>query len=204
MGSFGMRPLLIPIDQLELITSQRAVIRDIHRYDSATRIELARSTGLSTQSLTRITKHLLDIGLLVEGERRIVGRGQPAIDLEIRPNSIVSFGVVIEHDQITCVVTELGGEQIVSLKRRGPYHKAENALAEVRAMLKAAISESPEDAVALGVGISVSGLFIEEASRRFVSRNDVEGWRAIDLTECLALPIDMPVFVENDGRAAAI
>ncbi len=198
------RSILTPITQFSLIPSHKAVLREIHRAGSATRIDLTKTTGLSTQSLTRITKELIDDGLIVEGERRITGRGQPAIYLSIRPSCMVSFGLVIEHDQITCVASELGGEQLVYLKRHGDFQKADAALAEAGAMLATAIDQAPPKALALGVGVSVSGFFVEEGSRRFVSRNDIEGWRAIDLAQDLPLPIPMPVFVENDGRAAAI
>lgn len=193
-----------PVDELELIPSHLKVIREVHRAGSATRVDLSKATGLSTQSLTRITKKLLDDELLVEGERRIVGRGQPAIFLSFKPSRLVSFGLVMEHDQITCVASELGGEQIVFLRRRGNFKKADHAIKEAEAMLEAAVAQAPDDAYALGVGVSVSGFFIEEGSRKFVSRNDVEGWRSADLTEVLKVPVPMPVFVENDGRAAAI
>ena len=192
------------IDELALIPSHLAVIREVHRSASTTRVDLAAATGLSTQSLTRITKQLLDEELLVEGERRNVGRGQPAIFLSIRPGRLVSFGLVMEHDQITCVAAELGGEQIFYLKRRGDFEKADIAVKEAEAMLETAAAQAPDDAFALGVGVSVSGFFIEEGSRRFVSRNDVKGWSAIDLCKSLKVPAPMPVFVENDGRAAAI
>lgn len=178
-------------------------MREIHRSGASTRVDLAKTTGLSTQSLTRITKQLLDAGLLKEGERRVVGRGQPAIYLGIAPGQFVSFGLVIEHDQIICVASELGGEQIFFLKRRGSYEKASVAILEAEKMLETAFKQAPSDAYALGVGVSVSGFFIEEGTRRFVSRNDVEGWRAIDLQESLTPPAPMPIFIENDGRAAA-
>jgi len=195
---------LIPISQFEPIPSQKAVIREIHRLGLATRVDLTKSTGLSTQSLTRIAQELLDRGLIVSGERRSSGRGQPAIYLSIRPSCMVSFGLVLEHDQITCVATELSGEQLFYLKRHGDFQKAETTLREAAAMLATAVAQAPADAIALGVGVSVSGFFVDESSKTFVSRNDVEGWRAIDLVKSLPTPIPMPVFVENDGCAAAI
>ncbi len=193
-----------PISELPLIPSHLSVLRELHRHGSASRVDLAKSTGLSTQSLTRLTKQLIDDEILVEGERRIAGRGQPAIYLTIKPSRLVSFGLVIEHDQITCVASELGGEQLVYLKRRGPYGQAAVAIAEATEMLNTAIGAVPGDAFALGVGVSISGFFIEEGTRRLVSRNDLTGWSAVDLMTSFCVPVPMKVFVENDGRAAAI
>jgi predicted NBD/HSP70 family sugar kinase len=195
---------LRPIAELPLISSHLTVLRELHRHGSASRVDLAKSTGLSTQSLTRLTKQLLDDEILVEGERRISGRGQPAIYLSIKPSRLVSFGLVIEHDQITCVASELGGERLVYLKRRVPFAQAQAAITEATDMLKTAIGAVPADAFALGVGVSISGFFVEEGTRRIVSRNDITGWSAVDLTTSLLVPVPMQVFVENDGRAAAI
>lgn len=195
---------LKPLHDLDLIPSHLAVLREIHRAGAATRVDLAKSTGLSAQSLTRLTKQLIDDGFLTEGERRIQGRGQPAIYLSIAPGRLVSFGLVFEHDQITCVANELGGGLVFYLKRRGAYAEARHAVAEATAMLAAAVAQAPADAYALGVGASISGFFLDAHSRRAVSRNDVEGWINVDLTTDLPLPVPMPVFVENDGRAAAM
>jgi len=195
---------LQPLQSLDLIASQTAVIREIHKLGSTARVDLARATGLSTQSLTRITKELIDEGLIIEGERRHSGRGQPAVTLSISPGRLVSFGLVIEHDQITCVAAELGGERIFYLKRRGSYENAELAVAEASAMLRTAVEQCPKHAVALGVGVSQSGFFFDEGSRRVASRNDPTGYAKVDLRTALQLPTDMPVFVENDGRAAAV
>ncbi|PCI50992.1 MAG: hypothetical protein COB49_03080 [Alphaproteobacteria bacterium] len=195
---------MLLIDQLELTPSQTIILREVHRATTASRVDLSRITGLSTQSLTRITKQLIDMGILVEGERRINGRGQPAIHLSISPSRFVSFGIVIEHDQITCVAVEMCGEQILYLKRRGNYMCAKDALSEAQFMLSTAVSQAPKNSYALGVGISVSGFFYKEASRKFISYNDPNGWRKIDLTKDLKMPINMPIIVENDGRSAAI
>lgn len=192
------------LDDLSLIPSNFAVIREVHRCGATTRVDIARSTGLSTQSLTRITKELLDGGLLVEGERRNGGRGQPAIYLTVAPGQFVSFGLVFEHDRITCVAYDLTGEELFLLKRRGAYEDAQKAVDESSEMLTAAIAQAPDGAFALGVGISISGFFTGPESRRFVSRNDVEGWQKFDLSVDYKPPIEMPVFIENDGRAAAI
>lgn len=195
---------MLAVRNLQLIPSQTSVIREIHKCGSTTRVDLAGTTGLSTQSLTRITKQLIDDGLIVEGERRHTGRGQPAVCISIAPGRLVSFGLVIEHDQITCVATELGGERIFYLRRRGDFGNADHVVDEASSMLKTAVDQCPANAIALGVGVSQSGFFLERDSRRVASRNDPTGYAKLDLRTALKLPEDMPVFVENDGRAAAI
>jgi predicted NBD/HSP70 family sugar kinase len=192
------------IQKAALPPSHLAVIREIHRAGSPTRVELARAIGLSPQSLTRITQQLIDQGLIFEGERHLGGRGQPAIRLHIAPGKFVSFGIVVEHNQITCTALELSGERLVFLRRRGSFASAEETQSVSASMLETAVSQAPAEAYALGVGISVSGFFYEEGSRKIISKSDISGWRAMDLTTMLHPPFPMPVFAENDGRAAAI
>jgi predicted NBD/HSP70 family sugar kinase len=192
------------IEKAALPPSHLAVIREIHRAGSATRVELAKTIGLTPQSLTRIAQQLIDQGMIIEGERHLGGRGQPAIPLHIAPGRFVSFGIVIEHNQITCTASELGGERLVFLRRRGEFAEAEAAQSVSASMLETAASQAPSNAYALGVGVSISGFFFEEGSRRIISKGDLSGWRSIDLTKTLRPPFPMPVFAENDGRAAAI
>lgn len=179
-------------------------MREIHRAGTASRVDLARATGLSTQSLTRITKDLLDRGYVVEGERRFGGRGQPAILLSIAPGRFISFGLVFEHDRITCIAMEMGGEEIFRLRRRGRFNAAGDAVAAAAKMLSDAIPQVPDESVVLGLGISVSGFFFDGGAARVVSRNDPEGWRATDLRQVFEDEFNMPVTVENDGSVAAV
>jgi predicted NBD/HSP70 family sugar kinase len=199
-----LEPELKTIENLKLIPSSLTMIREVHRCGATTRVDIAKNVALSTQSVTRITKELLDAGILVEGERRNGGRGQPAIYLTVAPGRFVSFGLVFEHDRITCAAYDLTGEELFLLKQRGNFDNAQQVVEVSRKMLAAAVAQVPDDAFALGVGISISGFFTDPISRRFISRNDVDGWRQFDLAVDFHPPVEMPVFIENDGRAAAI
>ncbi|GGO67304.1 ROK family transcriptional regulator [Bowmanella pacifica] len=193
------------IELAELIPSHIAVLREIHRQGSATRVDLAESTGLSPQSLTRLTKELLNKGLIVEGERRQKQRGQPAIFLSIKPSKLISIGLVIEHDAITCTAKELGGEQLVFLKKQGNFEQAAFAIEQVNLMLNAVIAQCPDDAYGLGIGVSIPGFFDKQNEVwRLICWLDTEGWKQVNLDTFLDASATFPVYIENDGRSAAI
>ncbi|MDE2159879.1 MAG: ROK family protein, partial [Burkholderiales bacterium] len=61
----------------------------------------------------------------------------------------------------------------------------------------------PDQAVNLGIGVSQSGFFFDVKNQRIVSRGDTEGWQAAHLSARLGESFGLPVWIENDGRAAA-
>ncbi len=194
------------LDNLDLSLSEKLVLFSIYQNKSSSRVQLSEQCGLSGQSLTRITKKFLDQGLILEGSRKKTGeRGQPAVFLSMAPKSIVSLGLVIEHDGLSCSARDLCGNKLFLVKLQGDYQSAKKALAEGKQLLELALSQIPQDAYVVGTGISVSGLFVSNKERRYVvSRNDLEGWRKVDIHNPMELSMPMQFKVENDGRAAAV
>ena len=63
----------------ELHDAQRTVLLELLIHGSTSRAELARRTGLSRTSLTRLTRDLVDMGFVSEGETNAPnGRGRPS------------------------------------------------------------------------------------------------------------------------------
>jgi len=189
---------------IEILPSHVSVLTALHRAKSATRVELAEDTKLSTQSLTRIGKHLIDTGLVLEGERLLGGRGQPAIRLSIAPAALVGIGLVLEHDRITCVAKDNSGEELTRLRRMGDFNSPDDALSNSFDMLRSTIDQLPETSVLTGIGISQSGFFTSQGSHAVISRNDPERWREIDVRQATQDEFQVDVFHENDASAAAV
>jgi len=64
------------------------------------------ATG-SPQSLTRITQELISGGYVPEVKRGIPADGTPAIEMSLAPGRLLSIGLILEHDRITCVTSDL-------------------------------------------------------------------------------------------------
>lgn len=191
-------------NELDLLPSHVCVLRALHEARTATRVELSATTKLSSQSLTRITKQLIDYGLVREGDRLMGGRGQPAIRLFIPPNSLVSIGLVLEHDRITCSARGIGGEELVRLRRWGDFNSPDAAVAQSLEILRLAMDQLPESATLTGIGVSQSGFFHQSGSHALVSRNDPASWREFDVRSALEDSLGVGVFLENDASAAAV
>lgn len=180
------------------------VLQALHHNARSTRIELAHLTGLSPQSLTRLTTELIDTDHLTEGARRMGHRGQPAIELSLVKNRLLSIGLVLEHDRITCLTQDLADGSMRRQSAVGDFLHAEATASMAEQLVSEAIAVAPKQAHLLGIGVSQSGFFYKPGTQMVISRNDVTGWMALDLAERLQDRFDLAVTIENDGRAAAV
>ncbi len=98
----------------------QAVILDLIRREPAgmSRVELAERSGLSSQTVSNMTKRLLDDGMIVEAGRRISGRGQPRVILQLDPTSRMAIGVPLDPTVITYVALDLRGDVIAHARAR--------------------------------------------------------------------------------------
>ncbi|WP_174285344.1 ROK family transcriptional regulator [Sphingomonas bacterium] len=183
---------------------QIQVLRALHFAQRASRRELSNLTGLSPQSLSRIAQELVTTGYIEELERRRTGgMGQPAIELRITPGRILTIGVVIEHDQIICVLSDLAEGVVQRSVVSGNFQSAEKSAQAAESLIANMIEDLPKDSTLLGIGVSQSGFFFEPAKQRIIGVGDIEGWLKLDLGARLTERFGLEVFIENDGRAAA-
>ncbi|MET0302940.1 MAG: ROK family transcriptional regulator [Microbacteriaceae bacterium] len=93
--------------------AQRAVLIELIVRGSQPRVELARTLGLSRTSLTRLTKELMELGFIEEGESQLrASRGRPPELIDVVKDSAHFFGVKLTGDALYAVVTNLGSEVV--------------------------------------------------------------------------------------------
>lgn len=187
----------------KLNSSHKRVIEVIRRNRKSTRAEIAKATGLSTQSLTRLTKHLIGLGIISEHSRAEGQRGQPAIYLTLNKNVFLCVGVVFEHDRVTVVLNDFNTDTITSYCEEGTFLSAKKVTSTAILMLDKLFSEINQDATVLGIGVSISGFFTN-IDGQICSQQDPLGWSTVDFQTMFAARYRCQCFVENDGNAASI
>ena len=159
--------------------------------------ELARELKLSVASLTRLSKPMLDDGLLVEGELVADGTvGRPVRLVDIRNDSQHFVGIKVTGDAVQGVLTDLRANVLAMAVRR-----LENTGVDaVVSALAGAVAELQEAAPTrlAGVGVSVGG---HVSADNVVRRAPFLGWRDVPLGELLEARIGLPVVVDNDVTA---
>ncbi|MEK6593784.1 MAG: ROK family transcriptional regulator [Pseudomonadota bacterium] len=188
----------------------RAVAEDLRRFNRglaleriffrgiASRNDIARDTGLTGAAISRITRELLDAGLIRErqsaGERN--GRGRPVTALELAPNGAFVIGVGIgAYEQWIQIANHRGecvSRRAVQLLKRKPLARAlQTLIREAHAM----VSEAgiPWHRV-LGVTVAVAGVVDHERGNVLYSPNI--GWDEAVVAEPLQRGLKLPVRVE--------
>ena len=91
------------------------VMDAIRRFGPISRVEIAEQTDLSPATISSITAHLLDSGLIIPramGAVRDTGRGRPRVMLELNPGAAHVVGVKLAPDQITVATTDFRADMV--------------------------------------------------------------------------------------------
>jgi predicted NBD/HSP70 family sugar kinase len=169
----------------------RIVLETIRKLGPLSRADVARKTGLTAQTVSNITRRLLDAKLIDEADRIRTGRGAPATNLVINPDGAYSIGLDLDEEHLTGVLIDLEG----NLRERVEYGvsnaEPDAAMDHMEQAAISLINQAGLDQKQIwGVGIGVPG--------------PVEIWASVPLTETIHERLELPVFLENNATAAAI
>lgn len=185
---------------MELEESVRELTRTVLVNGPMSRGQLARRLGLSTASLSRLGKPLIDAGLLVEGPLVSEGAvGRPVRLLDIRQESQHFIGSKIAGDEVTSVLTDMRAKQLESSVVRLSDRSPEGVVAAV-AQTVHALTSSGRIKVS-GIGISIGG-HVDAAGT--VRRAPFLDWRNVPLQPALEKELGLPVVMENDVVALTV
>src|SRR5690606_11819941 len=87
----------------------RIVLESIRLYGPISRVDIARRSQLTAQTVTNITRELLKAGLIQEAHRLQEGRGAPSILLQLNPDGAFSIGLDLDKDHLTAVLVDMTG-----------------------------------------------------------------------------------------------
>ncbi|MGG7306765.1 ROK family protein [Curtobacterium sp. AB451] len=185
----------------------RTVVLDAVRRspDGLSRVELASRTGLSAQTVSNVTRFLIEAGMIAESGTVVSGRGKPRTILRLEAGSRYAVGVHVDPAVVTYVLLDLAGTVVASSTTSTPT--ADDPSEVVRTIATAvddlvAGARVDVDAV-LGVGIASPGPIDVDAGvvldPPFLPR-----WRDVPLRDALAEATGYPVLLEKDVTAAVI
>ncbi|WP_198676375.1 ROK family transcriptional regulator [Kribbella monticola] len=164
------------------------------------RAELSRRVSLSPGSLTRITKPMVESGLLVEvsagpTDPRV---GRPSQPLDIIPESHHFAGIKLTADAAVGVLTTLRAEVIASAERPLTDHAPESVAAVIADLASSLTNELEAPGGLTGIGVTLGGRVAGRAEVRWAPFLD---WTDVSLGQLLATHTDVPVVVANDVLA---
>ncbi|EDY44336.2 ROK family transcriptional regulator, partial [Streptomyces sp. SPB074] len=199
------RPAPRAFNQLALGSyNEKLVIESIREAGTLSRVEIAASTGLTPQAVSRITRNLLTSGLIVQDEGRSAGAGKPRIPLRLRPDAGYAVGIHLDPWMITAVAVDLCGQVVA--RRRMPLEAPrdpEECLARMAALAREVAAEVPDAGPVLGYGAALPGP-LDRRAGVLLDPPLFEDWARVDVGASLSARLGSPVVVEKDATAAAI
>jgi predicted NBD/HSP70 family sugar kinase len=172
--------------------------------EGLSQVQLIATSGLSAQTVSNITKRLIDSELIRTDGIRINGRGKPRTTLRLKADGRYAVGIHLDPAVVSCVVTDLMGDVIierhdVDLLTDDPessMHRLGDAVKEL------IVGSGVDRARIVGVGIASPGpLNIEAGS--LVDPPWLPGWDGVALRASLARELELPVLLDKDTIAAA-
>lgn len=185
----------------------RTVVLDAVRRspDGLSRVELASRTGLSAQTVSNVTRFLIEAGMIAESGTIVSGRGKPRTILRLEAASRYAVGVHVDPAVVTYVLLDLAGTVVASSTTSTP---TADDPSEVVRTIATAIDRLVRDAevdmdAVLGVGIASPGPIDVDAGvvldPPFLPR-----WRDVPLRDALSEATGYPVLLEKDVTAAVV
>ncbi|CAL9378097.1 Protein mlc [Streptomyces sp. enrichment culture] len=179
-----------------MIGPSRAVALEVLLRGPVSRSEIARRLDMSAGSLTRLTKPLVDDGLLVEvdsGPDKESGTVRRTRPLDINPAAHHFIGAKVTGDDVYAVLTTMRADVVDAAHKPLPGRDP--------ASVVAAVSELTGELTARGtrisgVGVGLGGRVIHHTT---VTEAPFLGWsQDVPLGGLLADALGVPVTVDND------
>lgn len=168
-----------------------------------TRIDLARTTGLSPATITALVKELMAAGLVRESEALESMGGRRPVLLEFNPDARRAVGLSISQKRIQAAVVNLDGTILQFRERPLDSTFVDRVMEELVDLTRTVVREAQVewDRVA-GVGVAVPGTV--DSGEGTVLLSTVMGWRELPLGRMLTQALAKPVRVQRNGNAAAL
>lgn len=183
--------------------NERAVLTVVATAPGSSAAQIARTTGLGAQSVSRILADLESVGLVYRGEPQRGQRGQPAIPIYMDPNGAYCVGCEIGWRHMHILIRNLGGEILGEHKRHYAYPDADEILAEVVSLTKLLVGlvSSEKSERILGVGLAMPSGIARNAHLVGAPEPVIQAWGELDLAAEVQKATQQTVFPFNDGNA---
>jgi len=185
--------------------AEKAILGLVLRRGPLTQTEIARQIDRSQQTASRLISRLMKRGSLRQGTRVSSGkRGQLSVNIEIVPEYAFSFGISIMTDALAVALIDFSGnvmdQRLVAMK----LMSHDEVVSQSRRVIDGLIAMwVPDSSRVFGVGVGISGYFMRDTGQ-VNTPVMLEEWANMDIAKVLAGDFELPVWIENDGNAAAI
>ncbi len=186
------------------IFNRRLIFEALYQSGPLSRIDIAKRVGLTPQTVSGITRELLDQQFIIETGRSQGQRGQPQIYLGPNPVAGFSIGIHLDRNRVVMVVCNLLLEVIGRKIWMGDTRDPDSTLNHIASLTDALINETavPRDKI-WNIGLVLPTL--DDDIYDFATKQPGwDAWANVPVAQRLKDLSGLTVLVENDATAAAI
>lgn len=181
--------------------NRRVVLGYVQGRDAG-RAEIAKASGLSTQTVSNLVAELEAEGLVLPTGRRRAARGQPPLVYAFNPSGAAALGFEIRPDTLTMVLTDIGGKALHTRQQRLTTIDPATVLAQVAQLAQEARAAVPGLPI-LGAGLVIPGPFGVEGLSA-AGATALPGWDPARIPALAEAALGLPVHLDKDATAAAL
>lgn len=180
------------------------IIEVLREEAPVSRANLAAITGLNRSTVSSIIDELIDSGWVRETSYQTNKVGRPGLLLEINPQVGFAVGIEIGVDFLLCVVTNYSTEVIWRKRMEIDPNEGQVVILQKAFDLVAEGIEigKQECGRPLGIGIAIPGLV--DVHNGILKLAPNLKWENVPLRLIWNQQFHYPIYVENDGNAAAL
>ncbi len=186
--------------------NERVVLQAVRLHGPLPGAQIARITNLTAQTVSLITKRLLDEELLCKGEPQRGRVGQPSVPLSLNPQGAFAIGVKIGRRSLDVLLVDFIGQ--VNHRSSMSYEHADPQalLAEIELRLKdmrKRVSSKHRDRIQ---GVGIAAPLSMGGWQQLLGLPDVVArqWHSFDLAARVSQVAEMPVTLVKDTAAACV
>jgi len=192
---------------VEILTreTKSRILAVVRENEGISRLEIARLTGLSTATVTRVVESLINGDDLVEERgNKTLPKGRPRKSLYFKGHNKYIIGIDLGTTYIRGVLSDFNTESIKEIDIITEAHKGHrHVLSRVVEVVKNLQNTNLVDTSKIkGVGLAVAGLI--NTSTDTVEYSPAFDWYDVKLKETLKKKINLPLFYDNVSRVMAL
>ncbi|WP_203757959.1 ROK family transcriptional regulator [Cellulomonas chitinilytica] len=179
--------------------ASRDVLLELLVHGAMPRSELAERLGLSRPTMTRLTRGLVEAGVLVEAETELrTALGRPSELLRVVPAAGHFVGVKLTGDHLYGVVTDLTASVVGTLDEPLTSTDVTSVLAQVADAVERLRRRHRR---VMALGLTLAGTLRRDAGPAVVVESMFLRWADVPLEQLLVDATGLPSVVENDVQA---
>jgi predicted NBD/HSP70 family sugar kinase len=186
--------------------NERVVLQALRLHGPLPAAELARLTRLTAQTISLISKRLLDDGLIVKGALLRGKVGQPSVPLALNPDGAYAIGIKVGRRSLDVLLVDFNGRTRQRLSLDYDFPDPDTLFDAIDERIKALVKGLGRAAAPRiqGVGIAAPLSLGGWQALLGVAPDTAAKWDAIDIGQRVAARCKLPVRLVKDTAAACV